>query len=383
MTPYPAGTSPAEAFSGVFVPATTPFDPVSGALDLVALRANLRRLLATSLRGVVIGGTTGESVLLTREERRAALEAARDLLAREQLLIAGTGAESTLETLRLGSEAAEAGADAILVQPPAFFRRVMERSHLSEHYQTVADESAVPVILYQVPLSCSTIELSTGLVAELSEHPNVIGLKDSRGDLTTLGEHLTQVGEGFQVFVGNGAKLYAALELGAAGGILGVANLVPVEVTEIFTNYKSGRTAEAGRIQERVAPLHNGIVGAHGVAGVKAALDMLGAHGGAPRRPLRPADEQTLEEIRKVLRSAGFLDTAAVHGYLLPKDQVANSPSPRGRAFFTSIGVRMARAIRVFKGVSRRCTSELEKAGASWWSVASGATRAKARSSTS
>lgn len=314
MKPHPAGARVAEAFSGVFVPATMPFDPVSGALDLVALRANLRRLLATPLRGVVIGGTTGESVLLTREERRTALEAARDLPAGEQLLIAGTGAESTQETLRLGSEAAEAGADAILVQPPAFFRRVMDRRHLSEHYQTVADESAVPVILYQVPLSCSTIELSTGLVAELSEHPNVIGLKDSRGDLTALGDHLTQVSEGFQIFVGNGAKLYAALELGAAGGILGVANLAPVEVTEIFMNYKSGRTAEAGRIQERVAPLHNGIVGAHGVAGVKAALDMLGAHGGAPRRPLRPADERTLEEIRKVLYTAGFLDTAAVHG---------------------------------------------------------------------
>ena len=311
MTLHPASGSPAKDFSGVFVPTTTPFDSVTGALDLGALRENLRRLLATPLRGVVVGGTTGESVLLMREERRAGLEAARDLLAGEQLLIAGTGAESTKETLRLSSEAVEAGADAILVQPPAFFHRAMSRQHLSEHYRTVADESAVPVILYQVPLSCSTIELSTGLVAELSEHPNIIGLKDSRGDLTALNDHLTQVGEGFQVFVGNGAKLYASLELGAAGGILGIANLVPVEVTDVFMNYKSGRTAEAAQIQERVAPLHNEIVGVHGVVGVKAALDMLGAYGGPPRSPLRPAGGQKLEEIRKVLHTAGFLDTVA------------------------------------------------------------------------
>ena len=313
MNPRSVGSS-VEAFSGVFVPATTPFDPVTGELDLVGLRANLRQLLGTPLRGVVVGGTTGEAVLLTDQERRAAQDAVRDLLTEGQLLIAGTGAESTRETIRRSVEAAEAGADGVLVQPPAYYQRAMDHRHLGAHYRALADTSPIPVILYQVPLTCSSIELSTALVAELSEHSNIIGIKDSRGDLSALGDYLTAVADGFRVFVGNGAKLYAALEMGAAGGILGISNLVPNEVTELYARFVNGRGAEAGRIQERVAPVHNEIVGAHGVPGVKAALDLLGARGGPPRLPLRPADEQTVEKIAKVLRTAGFLDTARVPG---------------------------------------------------------------------
>ncbi len=302
--------SPIEDMGGVFVPATTPFDSASGDLDLDALAANLRRLAATPVRGIVIGGTTGEAVLLSRAERRAAIEVARGLIDESQLLIAGTGAESTRETLRLSADAARAGAEALLVQPPAYYRRAMSRDALSAHYRTVADETDVPVLLYQAPLSCSTLELETGLVAELSEHPNIVGMKDSRGDLSGLAEHLRNVSEGFHVFIGNGAKLYAALELGAAGGILGIANVVPAEVAEIHRSFLSGRTTEAGRIQERIAPLHNEIVGALGVPGVKAALDLLGVHGGPPRPPLRPAGADAVENIQKLLQAAGFLDTA-------------------------------------------------------------------------
>ncbi len=309
MTSNTVRGSVSDALAGVFVPATSPFDSTSGALDLVALRENLTRVLAAPLRGVVIGGTTGEAVLLNGDERRDALEVAHDLLTENQLLIAGTGAESTRETIRRSLDAADAGADALLVQPPAFYERAMDRENLREHYRIVADESPVPVILYQVPLSCSTLELSSGLVAELSEHRNIVGLKDSRGDLAALGDHLSRVSAGFQIFVGNGAMLYAALELGAAGGILGIANLVPNEVAEIYQRFVAGRTTEARRIQERVAPVHNEIIGAHGVPGVKAALDLLGEVGGAPRRPLRPASERKLERVRKVLHDAGLLDT--------------------------------------------------------------------------
>ena len=293
------------ALTGVFVPATSPFDPVTGDLDLVSLRSNLMRVLSAPVQGLVIGGTTGEALLLSREERTAALEAAADLLDDERLLIAGTGAESTRETIRLSVEAAEAGADAVLVQPPAYYRNAMSDRLLALHYRAVAEASPLPVILYQAPLTCSTLELSTPLVAGLSEHPGIIGLKDSRGKLPALGEHLGAVAEGFRVLVGNGAKLHAALEMGAAGGILGVSNLVPAEASEIYRCQREGRRAEAERIQERIAPLHNEIVGALGVPGVKAALDLTGASGGAPRPPLAPVDAHVVEKLRDLLRGAG------------------------------------------------------------------------------
>lgn len=292
--------------SGVLIPAVTPFSAGSGDPDLVALRANLRRWMETPVRGVVIGGSTGEAVLLEREERRAVLDAARGVLPEGRLLVAGTGAESTRATIRLTREAVEAGADAVLVQPPAFYRGAMTPEALRDHYVAVADAAEVPVVVYQVPLRFSTLELPTGLLAELSEHPNIVGVKDSRGDLTLLAEYVTHTREGFQVLVGNGAGFYAALEVGAVGAILGVANLVPQETSELHSTFLAGRTVEAGRIQEKVAPLHREIVGGWGVPGVKFALDLLGFHGGDPRLPLRPLTEKGRARVHEVLADAGM-----------------------------------------------------------------------------
>lgn len=302
--------SPSERLQGVLVPVTTPFDPVTENIDLAALRTNLAWLGSTAISGVLIAGTTGEAVCLSRAERRAAAELAAQTLPDRCLLIVGTGAESTRGTLELCVDAGEAGADAVLVQPPSFYRRAMDASTLAAHYRAVAEASPVPVLIYQVPTSCSSVELTSGLIAELSTHPNILGLKDSRGDLPALGETLEGVSPGFRVFIGNGAKLHAALEMGAVGGILGVANLAPADSAAIHESFAAGRASEAGRIQERVAGLHNAIVGALGVPGVKAALDLLGRRGGIPRRPLRPLAQRDLERVREALESAGLLDTS-------------------------------------------------------------------------
>jgi 4-hydroxy-2-oxoglutarate aldolase len=291
---------------GVLIPAVTPFQAGSGDLDLPGFRGNLRHWLATGIRGVVLGGSTGEAVLLDEEERTRLLEAAREMVPEDRLMVAGTGGESTRITLRRTQRAAEAGADAVLVQPPAFYRGQMTPAVLRDHYRALADEASIPVILYQVPLRFSTLEFPTGLVAELSEHPNIVGIKDSRGDLSKLGDLLDQVRPGFQVLVGTGAKLYASLEMGAAGGILGVANIVPVESAEIVAAFRGGRTEDAGRIQERVAPLHDGVVGGFGVPGVKAALDLLGLTGGPPRSPLPSLDEAGLRKVRQLLEEAAL-----------------------------------------------------------------------------
>ena len=292
--------------SGVLVPCTTPFDPVTGEVDLVGFRANVRSFLAHPVRGIVVGGSTGEAVLLEEDERMVLLEGARDLVPDDRLVVAGTGAESTRTTIRRCNESAGTGADAVLVQPPAFYRGAMTDAALLEHYRAVAAASPIPVILYQVPLRMSTLEFSTNLVAGLAKIANVVGIKDSRGSLELVAELVDRTPDAFQVLVGSGAVLYAGLELGAVGGILAVANLAPGPSAAIHTAHRAGDWAEAGRMQEAVAPVHAEIVAAMGVPGVKAGLDLLGLRGGDPRLPLRPLSDQEGESVASVLDRAGL-----------------------------------------------------------------------------
>jgi 4-hydroxy-2-oxoglutarate aldolase len=295
---------------GTFLPVTTPFDPVTGDVDIVALRANLRHWMGHPLAGALIGGSTGESVFLDESEMTSMLDAAREVLSGGRVLIAGTGAESTRATIRRTRAAAEAGADAVLVKPPAYYKAAMTPEALARHYRAVADASPVPVVVYQVPLRLSTLDLPTGLVAELSHHPNIVGIKDSRAKLELIGDLVDQCEEGFQVLVGAGSVLYGALELGATGGIVGVGLMAPAQAAEVSVAFREGRKADAGRAQEIIEPVHTKIVGGMGVPGIKAALDMLGLHGGVPRPPLLPASDARVEEIRDVLEVAGLLETA-------------------------------------------------------------------------
>ena len=278
--------------SGVFIPAVTPFQAGSGDVDIEAFKANLLSWAQHPIDGIVIAGTTGEAVLLDEDERMALVVAGREVLPSEILLTVGTGVESTRATIRLSVKAAEAGAEAVLVQPPAYYKGAMTPEALREHYLAVADASPIPVIVYQAPLRMSTLDFPTGLVAELSNHENIVGIKDSRGKLDLMGELVEQCQAGFQLLVGSGALLYPALEIGAVGGILGIANMAPGPCGEIYQAFKAGRSSEAGRLQQQMEPVHNDIVGAIGVPGVKAALDMLGYAGGDPRPPIRPASRR-------------------------------------------------------------------------------------------
>ena len=295
---------------GTFLPVTTPFDPVTGDVDVVAFRSNLRAWFQHPVRGLLIAGSTGESVFLDDGELSALMDAARDVVPEDRLIIVGTGAEATRAAIAKTKKAAEAGADAVLVKPPAYFKGAMTPEVLARHYKAVADASPVPVIIYQVPLRLSTLEFPTGLVAELSKHPNIVGIKDSRGNLDLVGELVTACAEGFQVVVGAGSILYGGLEIGAVGGIVAVGLMAPAEAAEVSVAFYEGRKADAGRVQERIAPVHTQIVGGMGVPGVKAALDQLGLHGGDPRPPLAPVPAAKREEIRGILETAGLLTTA-------------------------------------------------------------------------
>lgn len=293
--------------SGAFLPVTTPFDPVTGDVDVVAFRANLRHWFEHDLSGILIAGSTGESVLLDDAEGRVLQEAAADVLPDGAKIIMGAAAESTRHTIKKVKAAAEAGADAVLVKPPVYFKGAMTPEALAGHYRAVADASPLPVIIYQVPLKLSTLEFPTGLVAELSHHDNIVGIKDSRGSLDKLGELLEASSFEFQVLVGSGALFYPALEMGATGGIMALGLMATADIAAIDAAWKDGRTADAGAIQERIAPVHNGIVGGIGVPGVKVALDLLGLHGGATRPPLLPLPEARHGEVRTLLEDAGLL----------------------------------------------------------------------------
>ena len=295
--------------SGVFIPAVTPFLPGTGEIDLPAMQENLSQWADYSIRGVVIAGTTGEAVLVDEEERLQLVRGAREVLDEDILLTVGTGLESTRATLRLTRAVADEGADAVLVQPPAYYRGAMTPEALREHYLAVADGSPIPVIVYQAPLRMSTLDFPTGLVAELSNHENIVGIKDSRGSLDLVGELVEQCRDGFQVLVGSGALFYPALEVGAVGGIVAVANMVPGPSGDLFKAFKSGRNAEAGRLQQQIGPIHNDIVGAIGVPGVKVALDFLNYRGGEPRPPIRPLAEKGRATVRETLVRSGVLDS--------------------------------------------------------------------------
>ena len=295
------------SLGGVFAPATTPFDPVTGEADVISLRANVRRWLAEPLRGIVLFGSTGEGVLLDEDEKARLTASTRELVDGGRLLLCGTGAESTRATIRLTRRMAEEGADAVLVQPPSFYKPLMTPSALRDHYLAVAEASPVPVLLYQVPPRFSGVELDPGLVAEVARHPNVAGIKDSSGDLRTLGALIDACRGKCDVLAGSGAVLYAALEMGAVGGILAVALLMPRECAALCTAFGEERFGEAGRLQERIAPLHKDVVGALGIPGIKAALDSLGMHGGAPRRPIEPLRNRDAGKLADALSAAGIL----------------------------------------------------------------------------
>jgi 4-hydroxy-2-oxoglutarate aldolase len=294
-----------KVLGGVLGPVVTTFDDDTGDLAAIPFRANVRAHLDAGLAGIVVAGSTGEAALLEEHERHRLLEWARAIVPDERWLIAGVGAESTRLTVRRTREAADRGADAVLVVAPHYYGAQMTPEALAGHFRQVADESPLPVILYNIPKYVH-FPLAAGLVHELSTHANVIGIKDSSGDLTQLSAYLDAQSDRFTVLTGSGGGLYSALEMGARGGILAVGLFAAPLSVSVCRAFASGDMAAAGRAQERLVPLAKNIVGELGVAGVKAALDVVGLSGGAVRPPLRPLRPSSHERVAELLRAAGL-----------------------------------------------------------------------------
>lgn len=291
-------------FEGVYPPVLTPFRNDEVAHDKLA--ANLRRLNEHPLAGYVMLGSTGEFPLLSEAEKERVLATARAEIPREKLLVAGTGGESTPAAIRLTKRAADLGADAAIIITPGYYKAMMKPPALIRHYRAVADASPVPIVLYNFPANTG-INLEPETVARLAEHSNIRAIKDSSGNVPQAAEMIRLTPKTFQVLVGSPIAFLPALVLGAAGGILAVANVAPRECCEIWRLAQAGHWAEAREVVYRISPLATGIGARYGIGGLKAAVDLLGYYGGPPRGPLPMPDGDGVEDIKEILATAGLL----------------------------------------------------------------------------
>ncbi len=284
---------------GIFAPLTTPFE-ANGSLALTRLRENVARYNQTGLAGYVSNGSTSESVLLKWEEVYRVWETVRDSAASGKILIAGTGAESTGETIAHTHRAAKIGYAAALVRTPSFYKPAMNQHTLAEHYLRVADAATIPVMVYSVPIF-THVTVEAGLIARVAHHPNIIGIKDSSGNVEGVAAIIAAAPTRFQTLVGSAATLYESLEVGAVGAILALADAFPELCAEIYECSRAGDRAKAQSLAEKlIAPSR--LLGAqYGIAGLKYALDRLGYYGGPPRLPLLPASDEARVDIDAML----------------------------------------------------------------------------------
>lgn len=285
---------------GVFPPVPTPFDPVSGDVDLTALTGNITRLLRTPIVGVLVLGSNGEAGLLEESEAEAIVGAARSVVPADRTLMVGTGRESTRATVAACARAAACGADVVLVRAPSFFKNQMTPDALVAHYRAVADASPVPVLLYNVP-GMAGFSLTLPMVRALADHPNVIGMKETSNDLERLGQFAAISDTAFDVLVGWAPVAHTAAVAGARGAIIAVANVLPEVCTELWALAVEGKHAQALALQRRIIPLAQLVSSVHGVAGLKCALDEIGAYGGPVRAPLLPLTGRAVDDIRAAL----------------------------------------------------------------------------------
>jgi 4-hydroxy-2-oxoglutarate aldolase len=285
----------------VFPPMPTPF--ANGDLDVPAIGTNIARWMAAGLGGVVVLGTNGEAALLDDEESDRVVEAARPHVPRDRVLIAGVGRESTRATIAAASRAARAGADAVLVRTPSFYRAHVPPAALAAHYTAIADASPVPILLYNYP-AFTGVTLSADLIGRLAQHSNIVGIKETSTDGAQFIDMAAVVPERFTILAGSAPGAYTGLCAGARGAILAIACVLPGLCLQLLALTCAGRHAEALAMQQRLTPVARAVTTGFGIAGLKGAMDLVGYKGGDPRPPLTPLAPDALETIRTLLHAA-------------------------------------------------------------------------------
>ena len=293
--------------NGIYPPVPTFFDEQED-LDLVTFRKHLQRLADSGIAGYVLMGSNGEAVHLIGDERQQLIETAAIVLqelyeqgAEEMPLIAGCGDLSTRATIAHCEQAARCGADFALVLPPSYYRGRMDANALLTHYRVVADASPLPILIYNMPANTAGIDLSAELIGTLAEHPNIVGVKDSAGNIAKLAQIIASVPETFRVFAGSASYLLPALAVGAAGAVAALANIFPQEVCDVQACFEAEQFDEARTLQARLIPINDAVTSGYGVAGLKAALEFVAGYGGSPRLPLLPLNAQERTRLAELL----------------------------------------------------------------------------------
>ncbi len=282
---------------GVMPPITTPFQ--NGKLALGKLRDNFQKWNKTGLSGYLVLGSNGEAVYLSETERIKVVETSRESIPRSKIMMVGTGMESTQETIRFTNQVAKMGGDCALVVTPSYFKASMKPQILYDHFIAVAESSRIGILIYNVP-QFTGINLEPEWVAKLSEHSNIIGIKDSSGNIGQLSEIIHLSKKGVAVFVGSAPVFFPALCVGAVGGILAVANAVPGECVRIQNLLDRGKMKEARALQNRLTPLAKAVTTKYGIGGLKMAMDLTGYFGGDPRSPLKRPGKEVEKELKNL-----------------------------------------------------------------------------------
>ncbi len=281
---------------GIFPPITTPFDH-NGELYRSKVRHNVEKWNLTGIAGYVVGGSTGESVMLTTEEKLKLWEWVAEDAAPEKLLIAGTGVESVRETVALTNRAAEMGYKTALVLTPHYYRNLLSGGAAQAlYFRAVADQARIPVLIYNVPQNTG-IDLAAETIVCLSEHPNILGVKDSSGNVEKIAAVVRDTRPEFQVLSGSAPTLLASLSVGAVGGILAFANAAPYAAIAIWEAFRTRDTEAAEDWQKRIAHPAVLVTAKYGIAGLKCAMDLNGYYGGPPRLPLTAPAPEVKREI--------------------------------------------------------------------------------------
>ncbi len=289
--------------SGVFTPVVTPFHNDEIKLDWLA--SNLQKAGKTNLKGYLALGSNGEFMSLTEKEQLNVISTFAENK-NSKVVMVGTARESVKETIEFSNKAIEIGADYISVLSPHYFSKHMKDDVLYRYYSMVADALTVPVLLYNAPGFASGVMLSNSLVAKLADHPNIIGMKDSSP--SGMNGYLAAVqGKEFNVLAGSANFYYSALNLGAVGGIISLANALPELCCNFHEAVVKGNSELAVKEHYRIFRLNQAVSGKYGVAGVKASMALTGYQGGEPRQPLVAISSEQLSEMEALFRKMEVL----------------------------------------------------------------------------
>jgi len=293
-----------EKLSGVFAPITTPFDD-RGNLLLDRMAFNIQKLSSSRLRGYLVLGTNGEFRSLSTAEQMEVLKIVVKAALPDKVIMAGTGAESTHGSVELCHQAAEVGAHYGSLITPFFFAKKMSDSALIHHFTQVAEQSPIPVLLYNNP-GVTGITLSTTVIREVSSHPKILGMKDSSPG--NLSSYILNAQPGFYLLAGSANFFFTGLLMGAVGGVLSLADAFPEPCCRLHDLGVAGNLEEGRALQFYLMRINQMVSGKFGVAGVKAAMDFAGFYGGPTRAPLPSLTAAEKTRLRESLVEVGLLE---------------------------------------------------------------------------